>query len=114
MILYKITPKDRTVTQHEYDGEYETMKPLLKYEWWDMSRLNDRGDAVMVNDTGLLDGTEEKDGAWYWLHDNGLWQRFVGDALLFGTYGPDNANPTMTLNEVWARIAYVQQKESQS
>lgn len=113
MILYKITPKDRTITQHEYDGEYETMKPLLKYEWWDMARLNNRGDAVMVNDTGLLDGTEGTDGAWFWLHDNGRWQKFVGDALLFGTDGPDNANPTLTLDQVRARIAFAQQMELQ-
>lgn len=106
MHLYKINPADCTITQHEYDGEYKTMKPLIKYEWLDHARLNSRGDMVFVNDTGLLDGTEETDGAWHFLHDNGLWQKFVGEALLFGTEGPDNANPTMTLDQVRARVAF--------
>ncbi|HEY6018436.1 MAG TPA: hypothetical protein VIY48_00595 [Candidatus Paceibacterota bacterium] len=107
MILYKITPNNKTVEAHTYDGEYSGMKPLLPYAWLDHARATSRGDMFFVNDTGLIDGTEEKDGAFWWLHENGVWQKFVGEALLWGTRGPENADPSLTLDQARARISYM-------
>lgn len=108
MILYKITPAQKCVEQVEYDGTYEGMRAHLKYEWLDHATLTRDGkNHLFVNDTGLLDGTEEKDGSFWWLHDNGEWQKFIGDAILWGTIGGENADPTLSLDQVMGRISYM-------
>lgn len=107
MILFKIIPNKKIIEEHTYNGEYSGMRPLLPYEWFDHATITDRGDMLFVNDTGLLDGTEQEDGAFWWLHDNGVWQKFVGEALLWGTNWEDNADPSLTLEECRARISYM-------
>ena len=106
MKMYKITPSKRQIEAIEYDGEYGGMKHHLKYDCFDHVRLNQKGDMVFVNDEGLLDGTEQRDGAFWYMHDNGVWQKLVGDALVWGTNGEDNADPSMCIEEVRARVCY--------
>lgn len=108
MILYKITPAQKCLEQVEYNGTYEGMRTYLKYAWFDHATLTRDGkNHLFINDTGLLDGTEQEDGAFWWLHDNGEWQKFVGEALLWGTNREDNADPSLTLEECQARISYM-------
>jgi hypothetical protein len=106
MKMYKIIPSSGEVRVLEYNGQYDGMKPHLKYDWFDHARMNQYGDRVFVSDTGLLDGTEEKDGAFWWLHDSGQVQKFVGDALYWGTCNENNADPFLSLEQVNARISW--------
>lgn len=106
MKMYKITPSERKIETIEYNGEYDGMRPHLKYDGLDYACLNKARDMVFVNDMGLLDGTEGRDGAFWFLHDNGLWEKFVGDALLWGTKGEDNNDPSLSIEEVRARVCY--------
>lgn len=106
MKMYKIIPSQKKVEAIEYNGTYDEMHLHLKYECLDHCRMNEAGDMVFVNDEGLLDGSEATDGAFWYLHDSGMWQKFVGDALFWGTDGEDNADPSLTIEELRARLCY--------
>lgn len=108
MYLYKITPMQKSITLLEYDGSYEGMKEHLKYEMWDSVRLNVQGDYLILNDTGLLDGTEQRDGCFWFLCGDSSWRKFVGNALVVGSgWGDDNSNPFITREEQQAKISYM-------
>lgn len=106
MKMYKITPATRSIETIEYNGEYDGMRPHIKYEFLDHCRMNQAGDQVFVNDTGLIDGSEATDGAFWFLHDDGQWQKIVGEALYWGTNWEDNADPSLTIEELRARVCY--------
>lgn len=106
MKLYRIIPLERKIEAIEYNGQYEEMHPLLTYDCLDHARLNKAGDKLFINDEGLLDGTKDKDGSFYWQYQNGQWQEFIGIALLWGTRGEDNANPSLTIPQVYANISW--------
>lgn len=108
MKMYKIIPAEHRVEELTYNGTYEQMRGRIPYEWFDHAKMNKAGDRVFVNDTGLLDGTEEKEGSFYWLHDNGQYQQFVGQALYWGTCNENTADPFLTIDQVRARIAWKQ------
>lgn len=107
MILYRIIPLNQKIEAIEYNGEYSGMRDLIPYDCLDHARLNKANDQLFVNDTGLLDGTEAKDGAFWWTYASGEKYKFVGIALLWGTHGEDNADPSMTIPEVYANISWV-------
>ena len=106
MKMYKIIPSTRAVEVIEYDGTYEQMKPHLKYNWLDHAYMTRARDMVFVNDTGRLDGTEQRDGAWWWVHDDASVQKFVGEALFWGTQGENNADPSISPEGVKIRICW--------
>ena len=110
MKMYLIVPKEHRITEIEYNGTYEEMCPHLTYKYLDSCRINKEGDRLFLNDTGLIDGTEYREGAFWWLtvHDTAEhWQKFVGQALYWGSKAPDNADPYLTLEQVGNRISWV-------
>lgn len=107
MQMYKINPKERAITAITYDGTYEGMRPHLTYDFLDYTRIT-KSDHLFVNDTGLIDGTKYREGAFWWRYVDGSCRKFVGCALLWGTNGYDNTEPSMTLEEASNRISFVQ------
>jgi hypothetical protein len=110
MKMYKIDPAKKEITSIEYNGTYDGMQPHIKYECLDHACMTQARDMVFVNDVGLIDGSEATDGAWWFLHDNGTWEKFVGEALYWGTDGEDNADPSLTIEELRARVCYTAPK----
>lgn len=108
MICYKVDPRSRTVTQHTFT-EYNGLRRLSPYEWHDVCTLTQEYDYVIVNDTGLIDGTEQRDGSWYWRHDNGQWQKFAGVGIIFREDWEEYADPSLNIEQVRARVAFAEQ-----
>jgi len=112
MKMYKIIPKEKRITEIDYDGTYDGMKPHLKYEWYDTCRVNEEGDYLFVNDIGLLDGTAKKDGVFWIWNTRGYWQPISGNALYWGTsLDGENANPFNTIEQLENLIRWKETEE---
>jgi len=106
MKMYHINPRTRHVTELEYDGSYEQMKPHLPYEWLDGTRIS-RTDYLFVNDLGWMDDTAHTHGVFALLLDDKKWHPYAGQALLFGSQaGGENDNPSWSLEQLQARLCY--------
>ena len=104
MKMYKIIPIQHKVEELTYDGTYEQQRTRLHYVFLDHAKMTKEGDYIFVNDTGLLDGTEQREGSFYWFCDNGEYRQFIGAALYWGTHRENNADPHLTIDQVRERI----------
>ncbi len=114
MKMYKIIPNERRITELDYDGTYNGMIDKLPYQWYDTCRVNAAGDYLWVNDTGLLDGTTEKDGMFHiWRGDH--WQPISGMALYCGCDKEgENSEPSITLEQLENIIRWKEVKSMSS
>lgn len=54
MLGFLIDPEARAITEVDYDGDYKSIYKLIDAEGFDMVRLNEVGDAIFVDDIGLM------------------------------------------------------------
>jgi hypothetical protein len=54
MKAYLIDPFEHQVTEVEYSGDFRDIYKLIDAQCFDCARFNERGDAVYVDDEGLL------------------------------------------------------------
>lgn len=51
-----IDPFTQTISEVDYDGNYKNIYKLIEANCFDLAHL-DRGDAIFVDDAGLINGT---------------------------------------------------------
>lgn len=105
MKAFLIDPDQALIREVDYNGNWETIRDWLggpPCEWFDSVRLNDEGDAIYVDDEGLLNGNPH---GWFLLHGYG--QPLKGFGLVVGI--ADNgeiAEPFVSLPQLQALIAF--------
>ena len=99
-----INPFDRTISEVEYSGNYQQIYDLIDCETYDCARINKHGDAIFVDDEGLI---SEKPQAFF-LHED-YPQPLAGKGLVLGCRASDGETiaPTTTIGEVAAKVRWV-------
>lgn len=99
-----IDPHTRTISEVEYNGNYQHIYDLIGADCYDCARINKHGDAIFVDDEGLM-----KEGPQaFFLHED-YPQPLAGKGLLLGCRASDGETiaPTTTLAEVTAKVTWV-------
>lgn len=105
MKAFLINPDTATITEVDYNGDWTTIKEWLggaPCEWFTSVRLNNEGDAIYVDDEGLINDNPH---GWFLLH--GYPQPLKGLGLVVGI--GDNgeiAEPFVSLPQLHALIAF--------
>jgi hypothetical protein len=100
---FLIDPMAKTILPIEWDETIKSMNRLLGTGCVDFARINEQGDRIAVDDTGLVDGKE---------HGRftvaGYGNVLAGPGLLFGVdrYG-ENRNATVTLGWLQENVTFL-------
>lgn len=106
MKAYLIDPKEQTVTQVEYTGDYTNIYTHIEADLFDVARLYRNGDGAFVDDEGLL-----KEPDHFWVHRNYA-QPLAGRGLVLGVDDEGNSvEPKTTLEELTADVFFVSREE---
>lgn len=97
-----IDPFKREVTEIEIEPSLDSMYEVLGVNLITVVRW-DKKHALILDDEGLLKSKETME---YW-HARGSDQPFAGRGLLLGDEYGDNRPCTLTLDEVKARVAFL-------
>ena len=100
MNAYLIDPFAKTVTEVEYGGNYQEIYQLIDCDTFDVVRINNKGDAIFVDDEGLING---KPQAFFMYQDYP--QPITGKGLVLGsdTEGETTA-PRISFDELCDKI----------
>lgn len=103
MKAYLIDPFARSVTETEYNGDYQTIAPAIGARLFTVAEFNDAGDAVFVDDEGLLAGPTA-----FFLID-GYPEPLAGKGLVLGLDADtgDSTAPSESLEQLTARVKWV-------
>jgi hypothetical protein len=98
MNAYLIDPTAMTVTQVEYNGDFKVIYTLIDADAFDCARFNREGDAVFVDDEGLINGKEQN-----FFKINGYPTPLAGKGLVLGCdmNTGESISPSVTLQ--WLR-----------
>lgn len=103
MLALLIDPFTRTITEVEYSGNYQQIYDLIDCQTYDCARINKHGDAIFVDDEGLI---SEKPQAFF-LHKD-YPQPLAGKGLVLGCDDEgESVAPHTTLDEVTAAVQWV-------
>ena len=99
-----IDPFTRTISEVEYSGNYQQIYDLIDCECYDCARINKHGDAIFVDDEGLISEKEQK----FFLHED-YPQPLAGKGLVLGCRASDGETiaPTTTIGEVASKVKWV-------
>lgn len=99
---FRINSHTRTVTAHEYSGEYQDLYPIIGCTTFTTIDINEEGDTVFVDDEGLLKPVVG------WFGILGFPQPIAGNGFVLGTDGEGEAQaPTITLEGLMERLVWV-------
>lgn len=59
MKAYLINPTTKTIEPIEYNGDYKHIYAMIDADTFDCARFNEHGDAVFVDDEGLINGKQQ-------------------------------------------------------
>lgn len=98
-----IDPFTRTVSEVEYSGKYEQIYELVDCDTYDCVRINKYGDAIFVDDEGLIKEKEQK----FFLHED-YPNPLAGKGLILGCDKEgESVEPHTTIGEVAAKVQWV-------
>lgn len=104
MNAYLIDPVAETVTEVAYDGDYRSIYPLIQAECFDVASVESNGDAVYVDDEGLLNLTPATKFFWY----GGYHSPLCGRGLMLGTDEEGNSvAPVTSIETVRQKIRFL-------
>lgn len=103
-----IDPFARTVTEVEYTGEYTNINEHIKAQYFDVVRINRKGDAIFVDDEGLINGNENQ--AYFgWL---GYMNPLAGRGLILGCDDEgESIEPTISLETAQKHVIWLEPHE---
>lgn len=102
MNAYLIDPFARTITQVEYSGDYKQIYDLIDADCYDCARINREGDAIFVDDEGLI---REKAQSFF-LHED-YPNPLAGKGLVLGCDAQgESVAPHTTLEELKSKITF--------
>ena len=95
-----IDPFNQTVTQIEYDGNFESIYKLIDADCFDCARIT-KMDGIFVDDGGLL-----KDPTHFFLHSE-YPSPLAGKGLIVGCdYNGDSADTATNAEETKAKVRF--------
>lgn len=109
MQAYLIDPFAKTVTTVEYHGDFHEIYQHIGCSAFDAAAFNDAGDAVFIDDEGLL---KPRDQQAYFLidcpnHGDDICRGLAGKGLVLGVdANGDSIEPTASLDEVAAMVSF--------
>lgn len=98
-----INPFARTITEVEYSGNYQQIYDLIDCDTYDCARINRHGDAIFIDDEGLI---HEKEQAFF-LHAD-YPEPLAGKGLVLGCDEEgESVSPHTSLSEVTSKVRWV-------
>lgn len=102
MNAYLIDPFARTITTVEYSGDYKQIYDLIGADCFDLARINREGDAIFVDDEGLIRDTEQA----FFLHAD-YPNPLAGKGLVLGSDSEgESVAPHTTLDELKQKVSF--------
>jgi hypothetical protein len=102
MLAYLIDPFARTITEVEYSGDYKQIYDLIDCECYDCCRINKEGDAIFVDDEGLLHDRPQA----FFLHAD-YPNPLAGKGLVLGCDRQgESVAPHTTLEELKRKVSF--------
>jgi hypothetical protein len=104
MIAFLIDPFAQTVNPVEYDGNYKSIYGFIDAHAFDLARFNNKGDAVFVDDEGLINGQEQK-----FFSVRGYHSPLAGKGLVLGCdlSTGDSCAPSVSLEWMRENVVFV-------
>lgn len=103
-----IDPFARTVEEVEYTGEYTNINEHIKAQYFDVVRINRKGDAIFVDDEGLINGNENQQ-FFGWI---GYANPLAGRGLVLGTDDEgESISPSIDLETVRKHVIWMNADE---
>lgn len=101
MNAYLIDPVARTITAVDYTGKYTNIYDHIEADCFDLVRINCEGDAIFVDDEGLL-----KDDQSFFMYE-GYPSPLAGRGLVLGSDEEgESVSPKITLEELKANVSF--------
>lgn len=99
-----IDPFTRTIKEVEYDGDFHQIYEFIHCDTFDCVRVNENGDAIFVDDEGLISGKEQAFFGWL-----GYPQPLAGRGIVLGSNLTDgeSADTTITLEEARELVVWL-------
>jgi hypothetical protein len=108
MKAWLINPFDKTITEVEHNGDYRHIYTLIDCDTFDCVRFSDNGDAIYVDDEGLLKDLEKQ--AFFALPSIYPDSAYAGNGLVLGvdgegsTVAPETSLEEMKKLVTWATL----------
>jgi hypothetical protein len=104
MQAYLIDPFTQTVNPVEYDGNYKSIYGFIDATAFDLARFNNKGDAVFVDDEGLINGQPQK-----FFSVRGYHSPLAGKGLVLGCdmETGDSCAPSVSLEWMRENVVFV-------
>lgn len=105
MKAYLIDSNQETVTEVNHNGDYKEIYKLCGFQTFDVARVESNGDAIYVDDEGLLNITNETKFFVYEGYTNPL----VGNGLMLGLnpHTGDSIAPETSLEDVKSKVKFL-------
>lgn len=99
-----IDPFTRTIKEADYNGDFHQIYEFIQCDTFDAVTVNDKGDAVFVDDEGLISGKEQAFFGWL-----GYPHPLAGRGIVLGSTisDGDSADTTVTLEEAIESIVWL-------
>lgn len=99
-----IDPFERTITEVDYNGDFHQIYNLIDAQTFDAARVNDVGDAIFVDDEGLISGKVQA-----FFGFRGYPQPLAGKGLLLGCTleNGESADTTYTIEEAHEHVVWL-------
>jgi hypothetical protein len=104
MKAYLIDPFAQTVTEVEYSGDYKHIYAMIEADTFDCARFNQHGDAVFVDDEGLINGKEQR-----FFTVKGYGSPLAGKGFVLGCdmNTGDSKDPAVSLEQMRELVTFV-------
>lgn len=99
-----IDPFTRTIKEVDYNGDFHQICEFIQCDTFDAVRVSDKGDAIFVDDEGLISGKEQAFFGWL-----GYPQPLAGRGILLGCNMNDgeSTDTTFTLEQVREGVVWL-------
>ena len=98
-----INPFERTITEVDYNGDFHQIYGLIECDTFDCVRINNQGDAIFVDDEGLISGKEQAFFGWY-----GYPQPLAGRGMIIGSdIAGESVSTKITLEEAVKNVVWL-------
>jgi hypothetical protein len=106
MKAWLINPFDRTITEVEHNGDYRHIYTLIDCDTFDCVRFSDNGDAIYVDDEGLLKDLSKQQ--FFALPSIFPESAYAGKGLVLGVDGAgDTVAPDTSLDEMKKLVVFM-------
>jgi hypothetical protein len=103
MKAYLIDPQAKTVTEVHYNGDFHQIYELIEVELFTVVTIDDIGNAVFIDDEGLLNNPR------YFFKLAGYLQPLAGKGLVLGTDDDgESVEPTISLEDVRGMVSFLE------